>query len=167
MLTLHVFDRIVNGSEHVIEVRVESPEGPDARRLLEALETEKAERYPHWDSDVALRVTPDEMLPPQGAFLIAYHEGRAVGCGGVRRLEPEVAELKRLYVAPEARKLGAGLALMEQMEDTARKLGCTVARLDTDPALQEAQRLFERLGYRQREPYNENPNAGAWWEKDL
>ena len=150
-----------------IEVRVESPEDPDASRLLEALEAEKAERYPNWDAEVAMRVNPEEMTPPQGAFLVAYHEGRAVGCGGVRKLSPEVAEMKRLYVAPEARKLGAGLALMRAMEDAARESGCTVARLDTDPALQEAQRLFERLGYRQTSPYNDNPNAGAWWEKDL
>jgi GNAT superfamily N-acetyltransferase len=85
----------------------------------------------------------------------------------VRSLGDEVGELKRLYVDPRARGSGAGMALMSAMEDAARRAGHRVARLDTDPSLEEAQELFERRGYRQIPPYNDNPNAGAWWEKDL
>jgi N-acetylglutamate synthase-like GNAT family acetyltransferase len=150
-----------------IEIRVEPPEGPDAERLLTALEREKVERVDDWDTENAVRMASEELIPPQGAFLMAYHRGRAVGCGAVRRLGPDVAELKRLYVDPDARGLGLGERMMQAMEDAARVSGYTTVRLDTDPCLEEAQILFEQRGYRQIPPYNDNPNASAWWEKDL
>ncbi|HWH15623.1 MAG TPA: GNAT family N-acetyltransferase [Miltoncostaeaceae bacterium] len=150
-----------------IEIRVEPPETAEARRLLEALEREKVERVEDWDLDNAVRVASEELMPPHGAFLMAMHGGRAVGCGAVRRLGPDVAELKRLYVDPDARGLHLGERLMEAMEDAARASGYRTVRLDTDPCLEEAQGLFARRGYRQIPPYNDNPNASAWWEKDL
>jgi len=152
---------------HDIEIRVEPPEGEDARRLLQALEGEKIDREDSYDPDRAVRVSSEELMPPQGAFLVAYHQGRAVGCGGVRRLGPDVAELKRLYVDPSARGLGLGELMMDAMEDAARLAGYHTVRLDTDPCLEEAQKLFARRGYRQIPPYNDNPNVSAWWEKDL
>ncbi len=150
-----------------IEIRVESPDGPDARRLLGALEDEKRHREDDWDPGVAVRVASEELMPPQGAFLVAYHRGRAVGCGGVRRLGPGLGELKRLYVDPAARGMRLGERLMEAMEDAARASGFRTVRLDTDPALREAQALFARRGYRPIPPYNDNPNVSAWFEKDL
>lgn len=112
-------------------------------------------------------LAPEELEPPDGAFLIAYHRGCPVGCGGVRRLGDNVAELKRLYVDPDARGLGLGQLMMEAMEDAARRIGYTTVRLDTNRALEEAQHLFAALGYRSIPAYNDNPNAEAWYEKDL
>ena len=150
-----------------IEIRIEPPEGEDARRLLGELEHEKVDRSDDWDLGAAVRVSSEEVMPPYGAFVMAYHGGRAVGCGGVRRLGPDVAELKRLYVDPEARGIGLGDRLMQAMEDAARASGYRTVRLDTDTRLSEAQALFRKRGYRTIPAYNANPNASAWWEKDL
>lgn len=149
------------------EIRVEPPEGRDARRLLASLEREKIRRTGGWDPEGAVRIASEELMPPQGAFLVAYQDDRAIGCGGVRRLGPDVAELKRLYVEPGARGLGLGERLIAAMEDAARASGYRTVRLDTDPSLDEAQRLFARRGYRRIPPYNDNPNVREWWEKDL
>jgi GNAT superfamily N-acetyltransferase len=150
-----------------IVIAVEPPDAADARRLLQRFEEEKREREDHYDAENAVRLAPQELMPPSGAFMIARHEGRAVGCGGVRRLGPDVGELRRLYVEPEARSLGVGRLLFEAMEEAARRIGYRTVRLDTHPALREAREMFEELGYREIPPYNDNPNAGVWYEKDL
>jgi GNAT superfamily N-acetyltransferase len=150
-----------------IVIDVEPPDEPDGQRLLQRFEQEKLEREDDYDIENAVRLASEELMPPDGAFLLARHEGRAVGCGGIRRLGPDVGELRRLYVAPEARSLGLGRLLFEAMEEAARRIGYRTVRLDTNPALEEARVMFEELGYREIPPYNDNPNAGVWYEKDL
>lgn len=150
-----------------VVIRIEPPEIPEARRLLRAQEQEKIARTADWDPEVAARVASEELMPPHGAFLVAYRGDRAVGCGAVRRLGPDVAELKRLYVDPAVRGSGLGDRLMDAMESAAVAAGYRTVRLDTDPALEEAQGLFRRRGWRPIPAYNDNPNATAWYEKDL
>jgi pimeloyl-ACP methyl ester carboxylesterase/GNAT superfamily N-acetyltransferase len=151
-----------------LEIRVETPDAPEPARLLEALEREKAERYPEGhEPDSAPDASPDELSPPEGAFLVAYIDGRAAGCGGVRRMGREVGELKHLYVAPEARGSGLGRRLLGEMEEAARRIGYRTVRVETNPALGEAIRLYEAAGYRTTEPYDDNPYAKRYLEKDL
>jgi GNAT superfamily N-acetyltransferase len=154
-------------AEDEIVIAVEPPDTPDGRRLLARFEEEKKAREDDYDVENAVRLAPEELMPPAGAFLVVRYEGKPVGCGGVRELGPDVGELRRLYVAPEARGLGLGRQLFEAMEEAARRIGYRTVRLDTDPALEEAGQMFEELGYREIPAYNDNPNAGAWYEKDL
>jgi GNAT superfamily N-acetyltransferase len=153
--------------DDAILIAVEPPDAPESRELLRRFEDEKLEREDDYDRENAVRLAPQELMPPTGAFLVARLEGRPVGCGGVRQLGEDVGELRRLYVAPEARSLGLGRQLFEAMEEAARRIGYRTVRLDTNPALREARQMFEQLGYREIPPYNDNPNAGAWYEKDL
>src|SRR5688572_15916691 len=104
-------------AEDEIVIAVEPPDTPENRRLLERFEEEKEAREDDYDPENAVRLAPEELMPPTGAFLVVRHEGRAVGCGGVRELGPDVGELRRLYVAPEARSLGLGRQLFEAMEE--------------------------------------------------
>jgi GNAT superfamily N-acetyltransferase len=67
----------------------------------------------------------------RGAFLIAYLDDVAVGCGAVRRLDETTAELKRMYVDPQLRGRGIGRALVKLLEDEARELGVTRVVLET------------------------------------
>ncbi len=68
---------------------------------------------------------------------------------------------------PEARGAGIARRLLEALEDEARRLGYTIARLDTGPAQPHAQRLYERAGYRPIGNFNANPFASFWGEKRL
>jgi GNAT superfamily N-acetyltransferase len=111
--------------------------------------------------------TPDEMVPPNGMFLVGYEEQRAVAVGGVRRLADRVGEIKRMYVVPAARSRGVGRALLAALEDAGRKLGFERVRLDAGPAQTHSKSLFERTGYVRIPPYNANHIADYFAEKDL
>ena len=100
-------------------------------------------------------------------FLLASRDGTTVGCGVLRRLDPRVAEIKRMWVDPAARGLGLGRRLLAQLEALAVRAGCQVIRLDTNGTLTEAIGLYERHGYRRIPRYNDNPYAQVWFEKVL
>ena len=109
----------------------------------------------------------EEVSPPAGGFVVLWDDGRAVAGGGVRRLDARTAEIKRMYVVPDARGRGLGGTLLAALEDLARDLGYALARLDTGPTQPHAQRLYERAGYVPIPDYNGNPYASFWGEKRL
>jgi GNAT superfamily N-acetyltransferase len=91
--------------------------------------------------------------PPTGrnvhVFLIARDErGTAVGCGGLRLLAPGSAEIKRMYVEPARRGTGVAIAILRALERRARDHGVTTIVLETGTAQPDAQRFYEREGYR-------------------
>ncbi|WP_300007224.1 GNAT family N-acetyltransferase [Pseudonocardia sp.] len=111
--------------------------------------------------------TPDEMVPPGGTFLIGFAGDRAVAIGGLRRLDDDLCEIKRMYVVPDARSGGIGRALLAALEDAARALGYRRARLDAGPEQKHSRVLFEDTGYVQIEKYNRNHIADYFAEKRL
>jgi GNAT superfamily N-acetyltransferase len=78
-----------------------------------------------------------------------------------------VAEIKRMYVRPEARSRGVAAALLRTLEEAAAVLGYARTRLDTGPKQVTAQRLYRAAGYAEIAPYNDNPFACFWGEKRL
>jgi len=111
---------------------------------------------------------PEELSPPGGGgFVVLIERGRPVAGGGVKRLDDEACELKRMYVAPEARGRGVGRELLAALEDLARDHGYAIARLDTGAKQPRARRMFERAGYVSVPDYNGNPYAGFWGEMRL
>jgi putative acetyltransferase len=98
-----------------------------------------------------------EYSPPSGLFFIV--EGR--GCGGLRRFDEGVAEMKRLYVVPSARGLGVGQALAERIVDEARRLGYARLVLDTLPDMRAAQAMYRAMGFREIPSYRHNPVPGT------
>lgn len=119
--------------------------------------------------DEELARLPGEYRPPLGALLLAEHEGRAVGCVALKPLDPpDVSEMKRLFVRPEARGLGAGRALVAAVVDAARGAGYRIMRLDSLPSMHDAQRLYRACGFAEIPAYNANPVAGSrYFELDL
>lgn len=96
----------------------------------------------------ALALHPERFRAPGGAFLVARTpDRRAVGCGGVEKLDPSTAEVQRLWVDPAARGLGIGAALLAALEETAAWLGATRLVLGTRDELVEALRLYVRAGW--------------------
>jgi GNAT superfamily N-acetyltransferase len=123
--------------------------------------------YGRIDVPGAPSATPAEMGPPTGAFLVGFDADAAVCCGGLKRLTVEICEIKRMFVVPEARGRGIAQLLLDALEDAARDLGYSVARLDTGPKQPHAQRLYERSGYREVADFNDNPFASFWGEKQI
>ena len=113
------------------------------------------------DFDEEVATLPGRYAPPGGALLVGGSDGRIVGCVGVRGLEGETCEMKRLYVSEAARGSGLGRVLAEASIAEARRLGYRRMRLDTVPGMETAQALYARLGFTEIEPYTLNPVPGA------
>jgi putative acetyltransferase len=133
-------------STREIDVRREDILSPVVQRLIAALNAELEARYPEEGAN-HFRLDPEEVTDGRGAFLVAYIDGQPVGCGAVRRIDPAVAEIKRMYVAPEARGRGVGRQVLLKLEAEARRLGATRLVLETGPRQPEALALYSRAGF--------------------
>ncbi len=133
----------------------------DARRLME----EYAESLPFdlgfqgFETEVA--TLPGSYAPPAGRLLVARRENDSVGCIALRPLAADIAELKRLWVRPEARGTGAGRLLVGEALQQARSAGYARVRLDTAPGMEAAQALYRSFGFIAIPPYRPNPVPGA------
>lgn len=127
-----------------VTLTVEAPTSPDARRLIRRLDSDLLARYPRTSVH---GLNENDLADWQGVFLVARLEGKAVACGAVKTLEPGTGELKRMFVEPEARRLGIGRRVLEALEDAAAGLGLTVLRLETGTLQPEAIRLYESVDY--------------------
>jgi len=104
-------------------------------------------------------------LPPQGQVFLAHADDRLVGCGFLRRIRSDAAEMKRLYVLPDCQGQGLGRRLIEARIDAARAMGLSDLYADTIIGNNDMLRLYERLGFRRIERYAENahpPERSAW-----
>ena len=113
------------------------------------------------DFEREVRGLPGEYAAPQGALLLAWVEGDAAGCVGVRPIDPTTCEMKRLYVRPEFRVRGVGRVLAERAVEEGRNQGYERMRLDTVPSLRAAITLYRSMGFTDIAPYRENPVPGA------
>ena len=138
-------------------------------KLAQAMRDEIAEMYEGLDLDgpAMPKAGPAELSPPGGLFIVGRADGRAVCCGGVKRLDERTCEIKKMYVTPDARGQGVARSLLHELEDRARATGYRVARLDTGPRQGNARGLYEAEGYAAIENFNANPVANFWGEKAL
>ncbi len=99
---------------------------------------------------------------PDGAMLMAMSEtGDCAGCVGLRRIDDDTCEMKRLFVYDAYRGTGIGRALITEFMGQAGKRGYTRIRLDTFPTMKTALRLYEKFGFYRIEAYRYNPNPEA------
>jgi ribosomal protein S18 acetylase RimI-like enzyme len=124
---------------------------PDAAQLVEEVQEEYVRRYGGRDETPIVATYFDE---PLGAFFVGYLQDRAVVTGAWRlRTDVEVdgtrrtAEVKRMYVAPGARRVGLARAMLTHLECTARAAGAEVMLLETGMRQPEAITLYQSAGY--------------------
>ena len=149
-----------------IEIAAEPADSADAVRCINAYFHELQQRFEHGfdPGSGGYAVTKTD---GKGCFLIARRNGEAVGCGELRALDAETGEIKRMWVAPQARGAGLARRLLEALEAQAADFGMRRVRLDTNRSLGEAQALYRKAGYRQIERYNDNSYADFFFEKNL
>jgi GNAT superfamily N-acetyltransferase len=117
--------------------------------------------HPH---DPQLAVAEDiasirKFQPPAGQIFLLMNEDRAAGIGCLRRLSADIAEIKRMYVEPELRGLGAGRALLERLIAAASEGGYSRVRLDSLDLMTAAHALYRRCGFVDIPPYPESEIA--------
>jgi GNAT superfamily N-acetyltransferase len=123
-----------------------------AQALEDAMLAETAERY---RSERPGPVDGAVFDPPDGLFALVVADGRPIGCGGFRRLGPDQAELKRMYVAPSHRGKAAGRLLLGFLEEQALGVGYKDMWLETGTEQPEAISLYVSSGYLPVAPYGE------------
>jgi GNAT superfamily N-acetyltransferase len=143
------------------------PEQPPASELLAEMRAELNDVYESFSRLDSPALSPGELRPPNGVYLVGYEGEAAVAGGGLRRLDDGVAEIKRMFVRPDRRSRGVARALLVALEDAARGLGYERARLDTGPKQEHGLVLYRSAGYADVKPYNDNPFACFWGEKVL
>jgi len=129
-------------------------------QLLRALDEEIQDRYDDPVEDFVLKLSPEEVAPGHGAIVVAWADEEAVGCGAVRLIDAETAELKRMYIVPDFRRHGLARAVLGFLEDRARALGATRVVLETAVNPPAAVALFRAAGY------EEIPKFGPYVESE-
>ncbi|MBL8471759.1 MAG: carbonate dehydratase [Rhodocyclaceae bacterium] len=111
--------------------------------------------------DQEMASLPGAYAAPQGRLFYAESDGQPVGCVGLRQLSEGICEIKRLYVEPHARGLGAGRALALRAIRAAKSLGYRRVLLDTLPAMRIAVKLYRELGFNETPAYYQTPLEGT------
>jgi putative acetyltransferase len=117
-----------------------------AQALIAQLNEELLGRYPEQGA-THFRLDPDETATGRGAFLVAFDGETAVGCGAIRRIGDDSAELKRMYVAPSLRRQGIARQLVAALEAEALLLNVRRLVLETGVRQPDAIAAYERFGY--------------------
>jgi ribosomal protein S18 acetylase RimI-like enzyme len=132
-----------------------------ARDLIHEYATWLAIDLEYQNFEHELATFPGDYTAPHGALLLAHTEEGAVGCVALRRLEPGICEMKRLWVRQGFQGRGLGKALAVAALDRARRLGYRRMRLDTLPQMVSALALYRDLGFRDIPPYYASPIPGT------
>ena len=102
---------------------------------------------------------------PDGRLYLLYCDEKAAGCIGLRKINDQLCEMKRLYIRPKFRGKKLGEFLIEKIITEAREIGYSHILLDTLPFLQNAIHLYKKFGFYEIERYNDNPMDTAIYMK--
>lgn len=144
-------------------IKAESPEEIEHARTL-------FKEYAAWleidlcfqNFEKELAELPGDYAPPNGRLFLASKNAEIAGCVAMRKIGEGICEIKRLFVRQKFRGQGLGRRLAEGMIQEAKQLGYARMRLDTlPPKMNDAIALYRSLGFKEIEPYYNNPVPGA------
>ena len=146
----------------MIEIAPATPtELPEVRTLLREYHAWTGVDLCFQGFERELAELPGDYVAPDGLLLVARLDGAIVGCVAAHRWDGDACEMKRLFVRDAARGTGCGRELLDRVVGWARAAGYRKIVLDTLPVMDRAQRMYERLGFRDVAPYRSNPVEGA------
>lgn len=109
----------------------------------------------HYDEE--LEHLEAKYAPPHGRLYLVRCDGKTAGCIGLRRIDGQNCEMKRLYVRPSFRGKQIGEMLIRQVIEDARAIGYAHMLLDTLPFLRSALHLYQKYGFYEIPSYNDSP----------
>jgi GNAT superfamily N-acetyltransferase len=137
-----------------IAIAIEPFDSPDAVRLVDALDAHLASRYAP-EHRFGPHLKAEHVAPGLGTFVIARDNGKAVGCGALRRRDAATVEVKRMYVDPETRGHGVARQILDHLERAARTMGADRLVLETGIYQEEAIGLYRAAGFKPVECFEE------------
>jgi putative acetyltransferase len=148
-----------------VSIHVTDPAAPEVLQLFEELDGYLIGLYPPESNHI---LSVEALRQPNVVFLTAALDGQVVGCGGVVN-QGDYAEIKRMFVVPQARGMRIGRRILDELEAIARSWGMTIARLETGVHQPEALGLYEKAGYQGRGPFGDYPEHAlcVFMEKSL
>ena len=159
-------ERLLEAS--MVSFAVEDPTTADARWCFDQYFAELDTRFDGgFDPALSIPADAQELTLPSGLLVIARLRRLPIGCGALKFHQGRPGELKRMWITPSVRGLGAGRRLLDELERHARGRGVAVLRLETNRALSEAIALYRRSGYAEVDAFNAEPYAHHWFEKRL
>lgn len=97
----------------------------------------------------------DKFLPPNGRIILACVEIKVCGIGCLKSINSEIGEIKRMYVEPSFRKIGAGRAILQALVNAAKETGYQKLRLDSPKFMEAAHSLYRSFGFKEIPAYDE------------
>ena len=127
-----------------LDFSIDRPDSEDALALIRELDSDLGARYPErWIHGLH----PEDVVDPKLIFVVMSSDNLPIGCGALRRLDNDTAEVKRMYVKPDFRGLGYARKLLAYLESVARQSGYKSVRLETGTKQPEAIGLYESSGF--------------------
>lgn len=152
----------------MVKVIVSDPTSAEARWCFESYFAELGKRFEAgFDPALSISAQAYELIAPAGLVLVAYLREEPVGCGALKLHKDAPGEIKRMWVAPQARGLGLGRRLLLDLEHYAKEAGVMVLHLETNHTLFEAIQMYRDCGYQEVEAFNDEPYAHHWFKKHL
>jgi ribosomal protein S18 acetylase RimI-like enzyme len=161
-----VVERLLLAS--AVTIAPEDPATPEARWCLESYFADLGARFSGgFDPALSIPAEDADLRLPGGLLLVARLREEPVGCGALKRGRGGIWEVKRMWVAPEARGLGLGRRILRELERHAARLRARALRLETNGTLAEAIALYRSAGYEEVAAFNDEPYAHHWFEKRI
>ncbi|KQQ59037.1 GCN5 family acetyltransferase [Rhizobium sp. Leaf311] len=133
-----------------VSITLESPRQPEIIRLLEMSDAYAASLYPAESNHLVDIATLEQ---PNVSFFVARNEGEIVGCCALVEKGDGTAEIKRLFVDPQARGMKIGKLMLEALGELGRQHGVKAIRLETGISQPEAIGLYRKAGFVDIEPF--------------
>ena len=141
-------------SERKITIVEVDPRRPEIARMIAELDRLMTSLYP---VENTFLVSPEDLAETGSTFIAAYVDGVASGCAAIMLRGQDYAEVKRVFVAPNARGLGLARRLLARLEERALSAGITMLRLETGDHQPDALSLFQSLGFEICEHFGDYP----------
>ena len=127
----------------MIELKRTAADDPDFNMLISRLDEDLWRRYPQTQQNY----TAHNVIKLEAKVVVAYDDGKPVGCGCFRESDEGTVEIKRMFVLESMRGKGIAKNMLKELETWARGLGKHKAILETGVSQPEAIALYERMGF--------------------
>jgi GNAT superfamily N-acetyltransferase len=149
-------------------IRPEPPSGAASQALFaEYMELVRERVGSDFVPTERIFATVDDFDGPDAAWFVVYEGESAIACGGLRLIEPGIAEIKRMFVTRSERGRGHARLLLTELEERARAIGAERVRLLTTEVLREARALYASVGYHAVGVAMVEGRVDLWLEKRL